>query len=105
MNLTSFTQLPVRGKLVLAASAVGVVLLVFFMLRIAGAPSYTTMMSGLDPAQTGKITAALDAQGIQYELQSNGTALAVQKADTAKARIALAGQGLGGSGTGSAPGF
>ncbi len=104
MSLQALKSMPVRGKIVLAATAVGVVLLIFFMLRIAGAPSYTTMMSGLDPAQTGKITAVLDEQGITYELQSNGTALAVPKADAAKARIALAGQGLAGSGT-SAPGF
>lgn len=105
MNLQTLTQLPTRGKAVLAGTAVGIVLLIFFMLRIAGAPSYETMMSGLDPAQTGKITAALDAQGIQYELQSGGTALAVQKADQAKARIALASEGLGGAGTSSAPGY
>jgi flagellar M-ring protein FliF len=81
------------------------VLLLFFMLRIAGAPTYTTMMSGLDPAQTQKITEALDEQGITYELQSNGTALAVPKPDQAKARIALAGQGLAGGANGTTPGF
>ena len=55
---------------------------------------------GLDPAQTGKITAALDEQGIAYELQYNGTALAVEKA-MAQARIALAGQGVARGGGGS----
>jgi len=102
----NLAKLPTRGKLVLGASALGILLLVFLMLRIAGAPSYTTLQSGLDPAQTGKMTAALDEQAIPYELQANGTALAVPKSETAKARIALAGQGLAGSGaTGEAPGF
>lgn len=108
--MPAFTQnlstMPTRGKIVLGGTALGILLVVFLMLRLASAPSYTTLMSGLDPAQTGKITTALDELGIAYELQSNGTALAVQKADTAKARIALAGQGIAGSGAGGdAPGF
>ncbi|CAA9538499.1 MAG: Flagellar M-ring protein FliF, partial [uncultured Solirubrobacteraceae bacterium] len=102
----NLSNLPARGKIILGATAVGILLLVFFMIRIAGAPSYSTLQSGLDPAQTGKMTAALDEAGIGYELQANGTALAVAKADSAKARIALAGQGLNTSGgAGDAPGF
>lgn len=103
--LATLTNLPTRSKIVLGVTALGVVLVLFLMLRLATAPSYATLMSGLDPAQTGKVTAALDEQGIAYELQSNGTALAVQKADAAKARIALAGQGIAGGGGGDAPGF
>ena len=57
-------------------------------------PSYALLSSGLDPAQTGKITAALDEQGIPYELRSNGTALAVEKASAPQARVALAGAGV-----------
>lgn len=104
--MSTLTSLPTRSKLIIGAVAVGVLLLVFFMVRLAAAPSYTTMLTGLDPAETGKVTAALDEQGIAYELQGNGTALAVPKAEKAKARIALAGQGLAsGSGAGAAPGF
>jgi len=104
--MSTLTSLPTRSKVILGAVALGVLLLAFFLIRLAAAPSYTTMLTGLDPAQTGKITAALDEQGIGYELQSGGTALAVPQADKAKARIALAGQGLaGGSGAGAAPGF
>ena len=96
MNLTP------RGRIVLAVSALGIVLLMFFMFRMATAPSYSTLVSGVDPADTGKMTAALDEQGIGYELQNNGTALAVEKAQVAKARIALAEGGLAG---GDKPGF
>ena len=49
-------------------------------------PSYTTIASGLDPARTGQMTAALDSGGIGYELQNNGTALAVQKGRRARRR-------------------
>ncbi len=75
------------------------------MLKIATAPQYALIASGLDPAQTGKITAALDSQGISYELRNNGTALAVQKSATAQANIALAGQGVTTSAGGSQPGY
>jgi flagellar M-ring protein FliF len=58
-------------------------------------------MAGVDPAQTGKITQALSAQGIAYQLQNNGTAVAVQSSQEAQARVALAGQGLLAAGSGA----
>src|SRR3954452_4794255 len=86
--------LPPRTKAILAVSAFAIVAILFFMLKLATAPSYTLLSSGLDPAQTGKITASLDEQGIAYELRSNGTALAVEKSSVAQARVALAGAGV-----------
>jgi len=86
-----------RGRIVLGAVALGTIVVLIFLMRMASAPSYTTLMTGLDPAQTGKVTAALDTKGIGYELQNNGTALAVDKGKTAQARIALASAGLSGS--------
>ena len=91
-----------KGRLMVGGSAVAIVLLAFFMLRIAGQASYTTVMAGIDPKQTGKVTAALDAKGIKYEVQNNGTALAVDKSQLAQARIALAEKGLPNS---AQPGF
>lgn len=76
-----------------AALAAGVVFLVVVM-KLAGAPSYSTLMAGIDPTQTGKITSTLSAQGIAYELQSNGTAIAVESGQTSQARVALATAGL-----------
>jgi flagellar M-ring protein FliF len=98
------TNLTPRGRLVLAGSAVALVVLVFLGMQMAGRPSYALLSSGMDPAQTGKVTAALDAKGITYEVRNNGTALAVEKSQTAQARIALAGAGLDSS-SGSQPGF
>ena len=91
-----------KGRLMVGGSAVAIVLLAFFMMRIAGQTSYTTIQAGIDPKQTGKITSALDAKGIKYEIQNNGTALAVDKSQLAQARIALAEQGLPGT---AQPGF
>src|SRR3954465_2829466 len=90
----TFRALPARSKGIIAVSAVAILAIAFLMLRVAGAPSYTLLSSGLDPAQTGKVTAALDQQGIAYELRNNGTALAVDKSQVAQARVTLAGQGV-----------
>jgi flagellar M-ring protein FliF len=91
-----------KGKAVLAASALGIVAVLLVMVKLASAPSYTTMLTGLDPAETGKITAALDSSGVGYKIANNGTALDVDKGQVAQARIALAEQGLPAKGQ---PGF
>ncbi len=103
--LSSFSALPGRSKAILGGTAVGVLLVAFLMLRMATAPSYTTLVSGLDPAQTGKVTTALDEAAVAYEIQNGGTSLGVVKADAARARIALASQGISTSGGSSAPGL
>src|SRR5918998_1161893 len=97
-------QMPLKSKLILGASAVGILLVAFMLFRVAAAPSYTTLRTGLDPAETGKITAALDEAGIGYELANNGTALKVEKSKTGQAQVALAEGGLGGGG-GKQPGY
>jgi flagellar M-ring protein FliF len=88
MNMTP------KGRLMLAGSIIAVIVLIFLMTRLAGAPSYTTVMAGVDPAQTSKITSALDAKGVKYEIRNNGTAIAVDKSQMSDARIALAEKGL-----------
>jgi flagellar M-ring protein FliF len=103
--IQNILALPAKTKATLAVSAVAILGITFLMLKIATAPAYSTIASGLDPAQTGKITAALDEQGIAYEIQNNGTALAVQKASMPQARIALASQGVEATGGGTQPGY
>src|SRR4051795_5108173 len=96
--------LPAKTKAILGVSFVAILAIAFIMLKVATAPSYSLIASGIDPAQTGKITAALDEQGIAYELRNNGTALAVNKTSMAQARIALAGAGVQATG-GEQPGY
>ena len=95
--VSNLAAMPARTKAVMAVAAVAIIAITFFMLKLATAPSYSTVMTGVDPAETGKITAALDERGIPYQLRSNGTALAVDASQTAQARVALAEQGLGGT--------
>jgi flagellar M-ring protein FliF len=87
-------SLSTRGKITLAGCALAFVVVAMLLVRMASAPSYTQIMAGLDPAQTGKISAALDSKGIKYEIRSNGTQVAVDKGQVGAARIALAEQGL-----------
>ncbi len=96
------SRLTTRGWLIVGGAAVGGILFVYLFLHMVSAPSYTLLMSGVDPAQTGKMTSALSAHGVSYQLQNNGTAIAVQNNQTAEARVALAGAGLLGN---SQPGW
>ncbi len=91
-----------RGRAVMAASALGVVVLAFFLMKIASAPAYEQVVSGADPGETPKITEALDKAGVKYEVRNNGTAIAVDKAQVGDAKVALAGAGLPGH---AQPGF
>jgi flagellar M-ring protein FliF len=103
MNFSTLTQrLTPRGWLIAGGAAVAAILFIYFFLHMVSQPSYTTLMSGLDPAQTGKMTSTLSAKGVSYQLQNNGTAIAVQSNQTAAARVALAGAGQLGN---TQPGF
>src|SRR3712207_8377123 len=79
-------KLPTRSKIALGLSALAIVAVLVFMLRLASAPSYTMLSSGLSPADAGKVTAALDEQGIGYDLRANGTSVAVEKAQVGAAQ-------------------
>jgi flagellar M-ring protein FliF len=98
------SNLTPRGKLALGGAAIAVFVLLFVLFRMATAPSFDMLMSGLDPADTGKVTAALDERGIGYELRNNGTAVAVETASVADARIAVSETGVAGGGA-NKPGF
>jgi len=92
-----------RGKVTLAACALGFLAAALLIVKMAGAPSYTTVMTGVDPAKTTQITAALTSAGVPFELQNGGTAVAVQKGKETAANVALASKGLN-TGT-TQPGF
>lgn len=92
-----------RGKITLAACALGFLAAAVFIMKMASAPSYTTVMTGVDPAKTTQITAALTAAGVPFELQNGGTAVGVQKGKETEANVALATKGLNSSST--QPGF
>ncbi|HST56912.1 MAG TPA: flagellar basal-body MS-ring/collar protein FliF [Solirubrobacteraceae bacterium] len=91
------SRLTPRGWMIAGGGAAAVLIFLYLFMHLVSQPSYSTLMSGIDPSRTGKMTSTLDQQGIGYQLQNNGTALAVQSNKTAQARVALAGAGLLGS--------
>jgi flagellar M-ring protein FliF len=97
------SRLSTRGWLVAGGASIAAIFVIYLFMQMISAPSYSTLMTGIEPAQTSKMTAALSAKGIAYELQNNGTALAVQSNKVAEARVALASAGM--LGNGSQPGF
>jgi flagellar M-ring protein FliF len=96
-------SMSLRGKLTLAACVLGFLAASLFLVKMAGKPSYSTVMTGVDPAKTSQITAALTSAGVSYELQNGGTAVAVQKGQETQANVALATKGL--NTTSTQPGF
>ncbi|HUA47909.1 MAG TPA: flagellar basal-body MS-ring/collar protein FliF [Solirubrobacteraceae bacterium] len=105
MDIRQFvSRLSPKGWAMVGASVAAGILFLVVVMHFASAPSYTTLETGLDPAQTGKITSTLDAKGIGYQIENGGTALAVSSSQVSEARIALATAGLLGIGS-EQPGF
>ena len=105
MDIRQFiTKLTPKGWAMVGGSAAAAVVFLVMIMHFASAPSYSTLLTGLDPAQTGKIESTLSAKGIGYQIQNGGTALAVTASQTSQARIALASAGLLGVGS-QQPGF
>jgi flagellar M-ring protein FliF len=79
-----------------AMGAVTLALVGFFAIVLvrATAPSLVTLYSGLAPADAAAITKALDAQGIAYQTNQEGTAIRVAESSVAAARMQLAESGL-----------
>jgi flagellar M-ring protein FliF len=96
------SRLTPRGWLIAGGTLVGAILFVYLFLHMVSAPSYTTIVSGIAPSQTSKMTSTLSGQGVSYELQNNGTAIGVPSNQASKARVALAGANLLGN---AQPGF
>jgi flagellar M-ring protein FliF len=88
------SRLTPRAWLIAGGMTVAGILFVYLFLHTVSQPSYTTLLSGVDPSQTAKMTSTLSAQGVNYQLQNNGTALAVQSNQTSQARVALASANL-----------
>jgi flagellar M-ring protein FliF len=105
MDIRKFiTKLTPKGWAMIGGSAAAAIVFLVLIMHFASAPSYSTLLTGLDPAQTGKIESTLSAKGIGYQIQNGGTALAVDSGQTSQARIALASAGLLGVGS-QQPGF
>ena len=70
------SKLTPKGWAMVGGAAAAAVVFLVLIFNFASKPSYSTLMTGLDPTQTGKITSTLSTKGIAYQIQNNGTALA-----------------------------
>ena len=95
-------RLSPKGWAMVGGAFAAAVVFVVLVMQFASSPSYSTIETGIDPSQTNKITSTLATQGIPYEIQNGGTAVAVESSKTAQARVALASANLLGN---SQPGF
>jgi len=98
MSLTSLREtwngIDARGQLTLGVSVLGIVAVSFLLYTYASQPSFSTLASNLQPAETAKAESALGAAGITYKTESGGTQIAVQSGQEANARVALAEKGV-----------
>ena len=92
--MDSVKKLSPKGWAMIGGSVVVGIAFLMIVMSMVSKPSYSTLMAGIDPSQTGKIESTLSGQGISYQLQNNGTAIAVEPGQTAQARVALATAGL-----------
>jgi flagellar M-ring protein FliF len=83
-----------RGQLTIVGCALLVLVTFYFLYSYASHPSYTSLVSGVDPAQTGQMTKALDSAGVAYHVVNGGTGIEVRDSQSSAARVALAEKGL-----------
>jgi flagellar M-ring protein FliF len=98
MNLSrikeTWSGLETRSQLTLVGSALAVVVTLFLVYSYASKPSYSTLATGLDPAQTGQAEKALASAGVTYRIDTGGTAISVKSGEESQARVALAEKGV-----------
>jgi flagellar M-ring protein FliF len=91
-----WTGLDNRRRVVALLGAAAIVAAVFGIGRLATAPSMALLYSGLDPAAAGEVVAALERQGIPFEVRD--TSIFVPSGRRDHTRMALAAEGLPASG-------
>lgn len=84
-----------RTRLIaMAATGIGLVLALFLGLTTVMAPTYVPLYSNLSIAGAGRVVAALEQNGFAVQLDGSGAVVSVPQGDAARARMALAEQGL-----------
>src|SRR5947208_1412589 len=88
-------------RIILAGTALAVIVGMMTMLFWAHRPQNRLLYGKLGQKEAGEIVAAIQAQGIQYELGGDGTSIYVPADQVYKVRMDLAAKGLpGGDGVG-----
>ncbi|MGY6704330.1 flagellar basal-body MS-ring/collar protein FliF [Roseinatronobacter sp.] len=80
--------------LALGATGIGLVLALFFGLAAVMKPTFAPLYSDLSLAGASRVVAALEQDGFNVQLGGGGAVVLVPQEDVARARMALAQQGL-----------
>ncbi|MGH9407613.1 MAG: flagellar basal-body MS-ring/collar protein FliF [Terriglobia bacterium] len=95
---TFFLGLTQRQRILIGLSLVAVVGTLWVLVSLMGRGDYTTLYSGLDPAEANTIVKRLAEEGIPSQLSTDGKTLSVPQSRLDKARLDMAAQGLPQSG-------
>lgn len=88
-HLYSMSQ---RQLIALVVGLVALIATLTLMIRLATAPSFDLLYSGLDPAAAGEVVNNLEQRGVQYEIRND--AIYVERAQRDNLRMILASEGL-----------
>jgi flagellar M-ring protein FliF len=81
-------------RVMLGAVGIGTALLIMAISRIATAPNWVPAMTNVPLQSASGLADKLDQAGIKYKLDGGGSSIMVAEGDVAKARVALAKDGL-----------
>ena len=87
-----WNQLDNRRRIIVIGATVLVFLGVLALTRMATQPNYALLYSGLSPKASGQVLAALDQQGVAYDVRNS--AIYVDNANRDALRLTLAAEGL-----------
>ncbi len=93
-----WSALSFRRRAIMVGATVAMFAAVLGLSRMAGQPDMVLLYAGLEPATAGEVIAALDQEGVAYEVK--GDSIYVDSSRRDNLRMALAAQGLPAAGGG-----
>jgi flagellar M-ring protein FliF len=93
-----WSALSLRRRAIIVGATLAMFAAVLGLSRIAGQPDMVLLYAGLEPAAAGEVIAALDQEGVAYEVSGDSIYVDVSRRDSL--RMALASQGLPAAGGG-----
>ncbi|RNF38757.1 flagellar basal-body MS-ring/collar protein FliF [Planococcus salinus] len=94
----SWSGLSPAMKWTIAGSFAGTILLLSMLVFFTTQSAYSVLYSGLSPAETGEIKAAIEERGIPVEVSADGKTVSVPNEEIANLKVDLAAEGIPESG-------